>query len=372
MMIPHVLRRAAVAVLVSLFSLTPGAAEKRQTRNIILVTLDGLRWQDVFRGIDPALMNAKEAGMEEAGAVRERFWAGSPEERRRRLFPFLWGELARGGVMLGNRDKGNVVQVTNAYRVSYPGYSEILTGRAQDEAIRGNDPVQNPTETALEFLKRKWKLNRRQVALFGSWDVFHAIGEHSPGSIFLNAGMRALEGKDLSQRLRELSRTQFEVLSPWRSVRHDYFTFEMALEYLKTARPRVMHIALGETDDWAHDHRYDRVLESAAITDQWIRRLWEAVQSMPAYRGKTTLLVTTDHGRGSSLADWGDHGKEVEGAEYIWIAAIGPDTPAGGEAASSQAQFQRDIAPTLLNLAGLDPSEYEGVMGSPIRALLKD
>jgi hypothetical protein len=361
------LRAATAALAVSCVLV---AADNRQTRNIILVTVDGVRWQEVFRGIDPALMTAEAAGMKDLGELRDKLWAESVEERRRLLLPFLWSELVKNGVLLGNRDKGGAVRVTNRYRVSYPGYSEILTGRAQDEAVQGNDPIQNPTETVLQFLRRRWKLRREQAAMFGSWEVFQQIGEHKPGSIFINAGARTLEADGLSPRLRELSRMQSEVLPPWRSMRHDYITFEMALEYLKTARPRVLYIALGETDDWAHDRRYDRVLESAAYFDQCLRRLWEAVQSIPAYRGKTTLVVTTDHGRGSTLEDWHGHGDKVEGAEYIWVAAVGPDTPAAGEVSSTGEYFQRDIAPTLLELAGVDHSEYQGVQGSPIQALL--
>jgi hypothetical protein len=270
------------------------------------------------------------------------------------------------------REQGNSVRVANAYRVSYPGYSEILTGRAQDAVIQGNKPIQNPTETILEFLRRKWELRPGQAALFASWQVFHAIAERRPGSITINAGFRALEGADLSPRLRELSRMQFELLTPWRSVRHDYITMEMALKYLKTQRPRAMHVALGETDDWAHDRRYDRVLETASYFDQCLRRLWETLQSMPEYQGKTTMLVTPDHGRGHTLADWHGHGDDVEGAEYIWIGALGPDTPAAGEITAAEESFQRDIAPTLLDLAGLDYREYDGVQGTPIGALRKE
>ncbi len=370
-MLPRrILFQAAVLLFVASAALS--AADRRQTENLILVTADGLRWQEMFRGIDPLLMNAKETGMENAAVLREKLWAESPEERRRLLLPFIWNELARQGAILGSRDKGSSVRVTNRYRVSYPGYAEILTGREQDEAIQGNDPIQNPTETMLEFARRKWGLRPGQAALFGSWEVFREIGEHRPGSVFINAGFRALEAPDLSPRLRELSRMQFELLTPWPSVRHDYITFEMALEYLKTKRPRMMYVALGETDDWAHDRRYDRVLETAAYFDECLRRLWETLQSMPSYRGKTTMLVTTDHGRGQTLENWHGHGHNVEGSDYIWIAAIGPDTPAAGEAASTQEAFQRDIAPTLLDLGGLDYREYEGVQGTPIGALRKD
>ena len=52
------------------------SAQQRKTKNLILVTADGLRWQDLFTGIDPLLMNQKDAGMTETGApeLRTRLW----------------------------------------------------------------------------------------------------------------------------------------------------------------------------------------------------------------------------------------------------------------------------------------------------------
>lgn len=343
----------------------PGA-EKRATRNLVLVTADGLRWQDVFRGIDPALMNEKEAGMEEAGELRKQLWADTPEERRRRLMPFFWSEIARNGAILGNRDAGSDMKVSNGIRVSYPGYSEILTGRAQDDLVHGNDPIQNPSETILEFLRRKWNLPKEKAALIGSWEIFQKIGEHVPGSVFINAGFQKLDGGRHSSRLRELGGMQFDLLTAWSSVRHDFITFEMAREYLRTRKPRAIHIALGETDDWAHDKRYDLMLKTASYFDRCLSELWKLLQSEGYYRGKTTLIVTSDHGRGSTLADWTSHGAKVEGAEFIWAAFLGPDTPASGEVRNADTYYQRDIAPTMLELAGIDFSEMDGVLGKPI------
>ncbi|MGA3203434.1 MAG: hypothetical protein ABSF12_13200 [Bryobacteraceae bacterium] len=86
--------------------------------------------------------------------------------------------------------------------------------------------------------------------------------------------------------------------------------------------------------------------------------------SMPAYRDSTTLIVTSDHGRGSTLADWSDHGKKVPGADKIWLAILGPDAPASGEFPVHAEQ--RDIAPTIIKLLGQNPSDYKGATGSPI------
>ena len=43
-------------------SLTQALADKLRTRNVVLDTNGGLRWQEVFRGADPALFNKDEGG----------------------------------------------------------------------------------------------------------------------------------------------------------------------------------------------------------------------------------------------------------------------------------------------------------------------
>ena len=337
-----------------------------KTKNLVLVTTDGLRWQEVFRGIDPLLMSREDAGMKNAEPLRTSLWADSPEQRRRLLMPFLWNELVPRGVIFGNGERGAAVTLRNRHRFSYPGYSEILTGRPRDDIIDSNDLRPNPSQTVLEILRKEWALPKRKVALFGSWDVFEGIGASDPEAIFSNAGYQPIRMQDRSERLEQLSRVQFETLTPWRNVRHDYVTFEMAIEYLKTVKPRVLYIALGETDDWAHDRRYDRVLDTAGYFDTCLKRLWEVLQTEKQYRGRTTVLVATDHGRGSTVQDWHKHGAEVEGAERVWIAAIGPDTAARGEAYNAPAVEQSDIAPTMLELAGVDYHELTGVEGKPV------
>jgi hypothetical protein len=347
--------RARFAALIVLFPILLAAAETPRTRNVIVVTADGLRWQDLLHGIDPLLAREKSVSMDpankDADGRRARY------STREKLLPFFWTTLAKSGTVLTD------VSVTNAYRVSYPGYSEILTGRASDDIIKGNDPIQQPNETVLEFLKNKLKLRMQQVALFSSWDHFHYIAEHTPGTIFINAGYQDLPSSPA------LSRLQHLALTPWDEARHDVFTFDLALDYLKQQKPRVLVVSFDETDDWAHAHRYDRVLDMIAAFDGFLNRLWTAVQSMPEYRNSTTLIVASDHGRGSTLTDWSDHGRKVQGADKIWMAILGPDTPAAGEV-STHAE-QRDITPTIIKLLGQNPADYKGATGSPIPAAFK-
>jgi hypothetical protein len=94
-------------------------------------------------------------------------------------------------------------------------------------------------------------------------------------------------------------------------------------------------------------------LQAAHAADRFLRDLWETLRSMPAYAGKTALIVTTDHGRGGTTADWTDHGPKVEGAEYLWIAVLGPGTPALGVREDVEVT-QGQVAATVARLIGED------------------
>ncbi len=309
-------------------------------------------------------MNQKVAGMgPESANLRRRLWRPTAEERRIALMPFFWNTLVPRGVLIGNVNRGCSLQVSNRYRVSYPGYSEILTGRAQDDVIRNNDPIRNPTPSFLEFLKSHSKLTSEQVAVFASWNVFHSIAESHAGSIFVNAGYEACGLPKNSPKVALLNQLQSEARFIDLTSRHDAFTFGLAMEYLDKIQPEHLFVAFDETDDWAHDKRYDQVLASLQYFDRTLKTLWTFIQNSPKYRDRTTLIVTTDHGRGSTLGDWSDHGPKVPGDEQIWAAFIGPDTPAAGELSNRPAHFQRDIAPTILALLGVEAGAYAGVKG---------
>jgi hypothetical protein len=339
---------------------------ERKTKHIVLFTSDGVRWQDLFTGIDAALMNEKDAGMGDAAALRNKLWLPTPEQRREALMPFFWQHLVSGGIVFGNVNKGSSMSVSNRYRVSYPGYSEILTGRAQDEVVKGNDDIQNPTPSFLQFLAERRQLKPEQVAVFASWENFRYSAESRPGEIFINAGYERSGLPKSSQIADEINKLQFDARYIADSSRHDAFTFGLAMDYLEKIQPEHLYISFDETDDWAHARRYDRVLESLQFVDRALHQLWTYIQASPKYRDSTTLVITTDHGRGSTLKDFSDHGPKVPGDENIWAAFIGPDTRATGEAVNVQSYCQRDIAPTILELVGIDYHEYQGVVGKPI------
>lgn len=342
---------------------------QRKTENVILITLDGVRTEEMFGGLDLSVIKAAtKKGKVEDIALYKKYWAATPEERRAKVMPFFWNVLMkRHGSISGDRGHNSTVQITNSHRFSYPGYSEILTGQAHDDVIKSNDKLRNPNPTVLEFLRRKLNLGPQKVAAFASWDVIDWIVESKPGTIASNAGYEKYESAD--KEIKDISRLQFEARTPWDSVRSDAYTFRFAMSHLKSYQPRVLYLGLGETDDWAHDKRYDRVIQTLQLTDNYLKQLWEYLQSNPQYKDKTTILITTDHGRGHTPADWHDHGSDVEGAQYIWLAAIGPDSRPRGEWKDSPTIYQNQIAATMSRHLGFDYAEQNPNAGKPIDKL---
>ena len=97
----------------------------------------------------------------------------------------------------------------------------------------------------------------------------------------------------------------------WDDEPFDVVPFYTALEYLKERKPRVLYISLGETDDWTHEGNYPEYLNAAHRTDEYLQVLWETVQSMPEYRGKTTPIFSPDRGRGDGQKWTGSSGRPL-------------------------------------------------------------
>jgi hypothetical protein len=347
-----------ICLLVALLCLAaPGCgtranAASLKTRNVFLIISDGFRWQEVFNGAEDELMNEKEGGARDPKALRAQFWRDTPGARREALLPFIWTSISHGGQILGNRAKGCLVSVTNGKKFSYPGYNEILTGFGDPE-VTSNDKKPNPNVNVFEWLNGRPGLHGR-VAVFGSWDVFPYIfnveRSHLPIWPAWESRFSACEIPPPGF-VTDLMR---DTTAMWDDLTYDSFLFHAVAGHLKHKRPRVVFVGFGETDEWAHAGRYDLYLHAAHHVDEFVRRLWDTTQSMSEYRGKTTFILTADHGRGSGPKGWRDHGEKVDGAEADWIAVIGPDTAPAGERTEVQPLAENQIAATIAALLGED------------------
>lgn len=330
------------------------AVAQGKTENLFLITIDGLRWNEVFTGAERKLLNKDRGGVDDTIGVQEKFWRDSASARRKALMPFFWTTLIKEGVVYGNRNLGSEAIVTNEIRISYPGYAEILTGSVQPE-ITTNEKKQIQEVTILEFLKSELQLSDVKVAAFTSWDLYPYAVSRKPGAVYCNAGYTPVNDGRLTQRQSFLNVIQDEIPKQWSNVRYDALTFHHGMEFIKKNKPRVFYFAFGETDDWAHDKRYDHVLEAAHRVDNYLKVLWQFVSSDPQYAGKTSFIITADHGRGSSdTENWTNHGREIPGSEYIWVAVFGPDSQKKGELSQTPTVHAKDIAATMAKLLGLD------------------
>jgi Type I phosphodiesterase / nucleotide pyrophosphatase len=361
----------ALVVLSGLGALAPVAAETApgaKTRNVVLIVTDGLRWQEVFSGADPLLLNDKAGGSwMPVDELRQKYWRDDPNERRRLLMPFLWGTVAARGQIYGNQQRGSRAEVTNDKWFSYPGYNEMASGVA-DARIDKNEFGPNPNGTVFEWLNAQPGLAGK-VEIFGTWNTFHDIFNEARSHLPIRAGATLLDRSDKSARgqlLAELDRTT-TALEP--GDPYDSFLYQAVADRLRTHQPRVLFVGFGDTDNWAHSGRYDAVLEATHHVDDFIGRLWQQMQANPAYRDCTTFIITTDHGRGGGLTEWKDHGIEEQGSGNIWIAVIGPDTPALGERANVATVTQAQIAATVAAFVGQDYRKSKPAAASPLPVL---
>jgi Metalloenzyme superfamily len=367
------MRSPVFAAALTMFAtlLAAAAASAAQTQTVVLIVSDGLRWQEIFTGADADLLNADNGGnwvSEED--LRARYWRPEAEARRALLLPFLWGTVAKKGQIYGNQLQGSVARVTNGKAFSYPGYNEMTTGYPND-AIDSNEFGPNPNATVFEWLNSFDKY-RGRVAVYGTWNVYDNIFNKKRSGLVMQTGWDPPHKAHETPRdalLRQLyaTTTRFDE----EDVGNSFLQISL-LDYVKTAQPRVLFVGYGETDNWAHQGRYDLVLESAHRFDYFVKQLWDTMQSMPQYRNQTTFIITTDHGRGSGLTEWKEHGVEEKGSENIWIAVMGPDTVPLGERHNVAPVAQAQIAATVAAFLGKDyraatpqaaPS-IDGVLGS--------
>ena len=333
-------------------------------QKVFLITLDGLRWQELFLGADSLLVKNPRY-VKYPDELYDWTWAESPQERRKKLMPFVWNQIIKMGQIYGNRKLGSRVNLTNNFWFSYPGYNEILTGLADDQHINSNSKIPNPNETVLEQFAKIY--GKDKVAAFGSWDVFDAIVNETRSGIYTNCGFEPSTDFPLTPNEKLLNKLQLQIPSPWKSVRLDGFTHQFAKEYLDKHFPDFIYIAYGETDDFAHNGDYESYLKSAKNTDSLIKDLWNYTQDREYYKDKTTFIICTDHGRGSDPVDsWRSHGAEINGSDQTWVIVFGKGVKTLGEVAKESQLYTNQLAPTLRMIFNLPQKEEKGY-GLPIK-----
>lgn len=333
-----------------------------QAQHVIFVTIDGVRAEDLFGGVDPGMMgNAKSAGIEDSAAFRANWWRDFTVDRRRAVMPFLWDTLVPMGVIYG---QGDGVRVTNGMQFSGPGYTELFTGAPRAD-VTSNADMRYGHPTLFEVIAREPGRAPTDVAAFTSWTTQARLADSRGGTFTAQAPFDPLPAalRD-DRRMVRLHDIDQRVRHDDTSIRYDAFTHEAALTWLTRFHPVLLHVGYGETDVDAHARRYDRYIVMLHLTDRMLSELWHAAQSDPALAGTTAMVVTTDHGRGKDGRDWTDHGRDVTNAARWWFLAVGAGvTPRG---AVPDPMVQAQTAPTILRLLGRGVAGLEAPVAAPV------
>ena len=293
---------------------SPGPAEPLETTvaggNVVLLTMDGVRWQDFFREGPDA------------------------------VFPTFWAKYAPEATIFGDPRTGERFEVTTPALLSLPAYQEIMTGHhvpcGSNQCGRVDD------ETLIDELVSAGL--GAQTAVVASWGPI-ANATSSKAYPFVDAGFH--EG---------------DARPPWWRARFDKSTWARALEAV-SARPRFLWISLNDADEWAHRGAQDNYQNILKRYDRWFDELVTRVRSLEGYGERTTILVTTDHGRGAG-EDWTSHGADYPMARQVFAFALGPGT--GHPRPWCDAGHQA-IRPTIEALLGLRADSPLPVVIPPAR-----
>jgi hypothetical protein len=311
---------------------------------VILVTVDGIRWQDVFEA--------------------------SP-----RVWPRTWAVVERSGIALGHGRGCGIVRPRNMTHISLPGYLEIFTGHRTRCMSNVCPQVDEPT--VLDFAAAAGV----PTASISSWDVLdHAATRRRaplakrpfPADVpFVSAGIRWPGARPLDDASLENAVAAGEKARPYPATggayRPDRFTGPIALAYLRARRPRLLHIGLGDSDE--HAHRNDRAGYDTdlAATDAFLGDLADELQKLGLFRS-TAVLVVSDHGRADSL--FREHGARWPESGRSFLLAFGGLVPVKGEACARRDLWLTDVAATVRALLGLPRDTTPAAAGAPVEDIV--
>ncbi len=347
---------AFAAAFLMLVSCTRGDNDPR----LVIITFDGLRWQELFTGADASLVSNPRF-VKDPEALKAAYWRETPEARREALMPFIWSYAPQHGYLLGNRGKESLMTVANTHNFSYPGYSEMFCGWPDDERINSNDPTPNPNTSVLEAANRDPRY-KGSVMMLSSWESIRFAVNNDRGGF---PGSSAHEPLYLDTPMAGMIQEIDRILPGFGGgERADHTTAAFALETLREAHPKVFYVGFGDTDEYAHAGEYDRYLAAANWTDGFIRKIVETCEADPFYKGKTTYILTCDHGRGRG-GKFTDHGGNIRPSRETWFIAFGKGVPVKGETVHNGPFYTKQFAATIADILGIEFTPDNGETCEP-------
>jgi hypothetical protein len=294
--------------LLALLALLPGSAPAGQTERVVLVIIDGLRYSEGLG--DPARTHVPEmSALAAQGALVEPF-LNDGYTYTSRAIPAIWCGAWTGVSSFSDPDCGGT---SNSYAELPTVFEYFRKG------------LSRPAEDCIYILKNlcSWKASFDLSYGPAYWPLYHEEG----------------------------------VL--------DTDVWQEAQTVLATQSPSFLLLYLAGVDYAGHHLSWNEYLAAIETADGIVGDLWQALQADPDYAGKTTMLVTNDHGRHTT--DFTGHGDGCAGCRTIQLLAIGPDIQPG--LVSTVPRSIPDVTPTIGALLGF-PTPL--ATGSAMEELFRD
>ena len=314
------------------------SASSSTDHTVVLVALDGVRWRDVFHGVERELAFRNGMGASELLRPRE-------------LAPNLHA-LADEGAAIGAWGPG--IAASGPVFLSVPGYMEMMTGMRETGCFtNGCDQVR--VRTIADDFADEPGVRPEDVAVIASWEGIERAASRDASRITISVGRTRGETRSLL-RYDPVARALLDAgeragPAPGHGdFRRDQETAAIALHYLRTHRPRFLFVGLGETDEYAHDDDYRGYLRALSRSDNVIGHISAELARYRAEGRKTTLFVTTDHGRAH---DFHHHGADAPESAGVWLVAAGWGIKRQGAVTPPETRYLGDVASTIRALTGL-------------------
>jgi hypothetical protein len=312
--------------------------DERSESAVVLVVLDGVRWQEIFNGVDRTM-------------ARQRTLAGLAQESAGDLMPNLHRLIDSEGLAIGAPGHGAEIAATGPQFISLPGYIEIFDGKPDFGCFR-NDCAPAPARTVADQIQDASGVD--DVALVSSWPNIARAASASP-SFALTAGRKLVAREETLRSDEATSRlidqgARASAFPGDGDYRPDSFTKPIALRVLASEQPRFLFVGLGDADEYAHRNDYRGYLAALRSSDEFLGQLTETLHAMGSRGRHTTVLVTADHGRAYNFMD---HGPTSPESGRVWLVAAGADVHGRGLVAAARRHTLSDVAPTERALLGI-------------------
>jgi len=270
---------------------------------VVIFLIDGIRWQDSFG--DPAHTH----------------------------IPGMWNDLRPQGALCSNfRNLG--------WTLTNPGHGSILSGVWQFIANDGSQRPANPT--MFEYYRQQKSAPAADVFLVSEKPKLDAVA-YSTDPAYGAAYGAAVDFSNAS----------------------DFDTYDALIARLQSERPHFVMASFSEVDLHGHAGVYGDYLRAIEVVDSLAVLTWNYLQSDPQYAGRTTMIITADHGRHDDAhGGFQNHGDTCDGCQHIPCIALGPNIRAGYDVTTLYTQ--RDLCTTVGSILGVATPQSQGARMSEI------